>query len=137
MKNYRIFANRWFRVGGVVLVLGAVLLAAALNLPASADPPDLADTPSSVVEPGQVFLDTSGIVWDSPVEIASSANGWTNIMTEGFEGTFPSSGWTLGENGDGDYKWAKRDCKSLLGGSYSAWAVGGGANGSSLPCGSY
>ncbi|MBC8248290.1 MAG: VWA domain-containing protein, partial [Anaerolineales bacterium] len=154
MKNYRIFAKSWFRVGGISLVLGAMLLAAFLNLPASADPPEPAPTaysqqadawedepgpmatPSSVVEPAHVFLDTSGIVWDSPIEIASSAQGWTTIMTQNFEGTFPASGWTLGEQGDGDYKWAKRNCRAYTG-SYSAWAVGGGADGGSLPCGSY
>jgi len=151
MKNHRIFTKTWFRVGSISLVLGAALLAMLLfNLPASAYPPEptpQADawgdepeptaTPTLAVEPGHVFLDTSDIVWNSPVEIASSANGWTTIMYEDFNGTFPTSGWTLGESGDGDYKWAKRDCKSLLGGNYSAWAVGGGANGSSLQCGSY
>ena len=40
MKNYRIFANRWFRVGSIALVLGVVLLVAVLNLPASAEPPE-------------------------------------------------------------------------------------------------
>jgi len=134
MKNLRVFAKPWFRVVGVSLVLGAALLAVVLNLPASAEPPDPPATPSGS-EPAQVFVDTSGIAWDSPIKPASSAQGWTNIMTEDFEGTFPSSGWTLGEGGDGDYRWAKRNCRPHNG-YYSAWGVGGGANGSSLQCGS-
>jgi len=133
MKNLRVFAKPWFRVLSISLVLGAALLTVVLNFPASAEPPDPPATPSEG-EPAQVFVDTSGIVWNSPIQIASSAQGWTNIMTEDFEGTFPSSGWTLGENGDGDYKWDKRTCRPH-GGYYSAWAVGGGANGSSLQCG--
>ena len=148
MKNHRIIGKPWFRVGGIALVLGAVLLATLLfNLPASAyppeatpqadawgDEPELMATPT--VEGAHVRLDTSGIVWGSPIKPASSAQGWTDIMTEDFEGTFPRSGWTVGEQGAGDYKWAKRTCRPH-GGYYSAWAVGGGANGSSLQCGSY
>jgi len=152
VKNSRVFGKTWFRVGGVLLVLGAALLALVLNLPASADPPGPTPTaysqqvdvwvdgpgpiatPSPVVEPAHLRLDTSGIVWDSPIEISSSAQGWTNIMTQNFEGTFPTSGWTVGEQGDGDYRWAKRYCRPYSG-SYSAWGVGGGADGSGLPCG--
>jgi uncharacterized protein YegL len=135
MKNHRSFAKPWFKVGGTSLLLGAVLLAVIIGLPASAEPPDPTTTPP-VGQPAQVFVDTSGIVWGSPIKPASNAQGWTNIMTEDFEGTFPSSGWTLGEGGEGDYRWAKRNCRPHTG-SYSAWAVGGGANGSTLPCGSY
>ena len=91
-------------------------------------------TPSSGVKPGHVFLDTSDIVWDSPVEITGSANGWTTIMTEGFEGTWPSGNWAVGEQGTGDYKWAKSACRSY-GGDYSAWGVGGGVDGGGLQCG--
>ena len=41
MKNRRIFAKTWFRVGSIALVLGAVLLVTLLfNLPASAYPPE-------------------------------------------------------------------------------------------------
>ncbi len=116
--------------------MGAVLLTAVLNLPALAEPPEPAATPSSEVKPGYMFLDTSGIVWDSPIQIAASANGWNNIMTEDFEGDFPGAGWRVDENGTGDYKWAKSACRSY-GGDYSAWGVGGGVDGGGLQCGDY
>ena len=134
MKNHRIVAKPWFRVGSTSLVLGAVLLATVLNLPAVAEPPEPAATLSSEVKPGQVFLDTSDIVWDSPIEIDGSANDWIDIMTEDFEGDFPGAGWRMDENGTGDYKWAKSACRSYSG-DYSAWGVGGGADGSNLQCG--
>jgi len=62
--------------------------------------------------------------------------GWTNIMTEDFEGDFPG-GWDVFDNvsGYGEYYWGKRDCRPHSG-SYSGWGVGGGADGSSLSCGS-
>ena len=62
---------------------------------------------------------------------------WVTIVTEDFEGTFPV-GWTFTEgtgSGPGVYHWARRDCRAY-GGSYSGWAVGGGADGIVLPCGS-
>ena len=62
---------------------------------------------------------------------------WTTIVEEGFE-TPPGDLWEFKDlNGvtGGDYTWAGRDCRPYAG-SYSAWAVGGGADGASLPCGS-
>ena len=63
---------------------------------------------------------------------------WTTIMTENFEGSFPSSGlWTLADWNPDDgkeYLPAKRDCRSHNG-SYSGWMVGGGTDGISLSCG--
>lgn len=73
--------------------------------------------------------------------IASKANGgtvdgWQIIFQEDFEGSFPGS-WTVFDDldGYGDYHWAKRNCRSFAG-NHSAWAVGGGADGRALPCGS-
>ena len=54
----------------------------------------------------------------------------TVLMTEDFEGTFPSQGWTVFDNDEtanGEYFWANR-CTGA-GSQRSAWAVGGGANG--------
>jgi predicted secreted protein len=61
--------------------------------------------------------------------------GWTTILSEGFEGSFPGS-WELVDNqqGYGQYFWGKRNCRAFQG-SYGGWAVGGGADGSSLVCG--
>ncbi len=61
---------------------------------------------------------------------------WTVITTQDFEGAFPGS-WQVSDDypGYGEYYWGKRSCRPYAG-SYSGWAVGGGANGSSLSCGS-
>lgn len=124
MKNRRIIDKSWFRVGGVSLVLGAVLLAMLLfNLPASAYPPEPTATPSSVVEPAHVRLDTSGIVWGSPIRTASSAPGWTDIVTEDFEGAFPDTKWTL----NGDPTWGKESYRPHNG-SWSGYCAGGGTH---------
>jgi hypothetical protein len=55
-------------------------------------------------------------------------------MEEGFERDFPA-GWEVFDNGggNGEYYWAKRDCRAYEG-SFSAWAVGGGVDGASLTC---
>jgi hypothetical protein len=62
---------------------------------------------------------------------------WLNITTENFESAFPNTGWAVADyqTGSGEYYWGKRTCRPA-GGSYSGWAVGGGADGSSLSCGS-
>ena len=61
--------------------------------------------------------------------------GWTTILVEDFEGTFPGA-WDLSDlgAGAGDYLWSKSPCRPFAG-SNSGWAVGG-VNGSGLPCGS-
>lgn len=67
---------------------------------------------------------------------AEMAPGWVTIVSESFEGAFPGQ-WRLLDNkpGYGEYTWGKRNCEPFSG-SYSGWAVGGGANGSALSCGS-
>lgn len=73
-----------------------------------------------------------------PLISTSLAEGaWTTVIEEGFEAP-PGDLWHFWDlNGvtGGDYTWARRNCRPYAG-SYSAWAVGGGANGASLPCGS-
>jgi len=61
---------------------------------------------------------------------------WTIITNQDFEGSFPG-GWQVFDDypGYGEYYWGKRNCRPYAG-SYSGWAVGGGANGASLSCGS-
>jgi hypothetical protein len=71
----------------------------------------------------------------------SSAFGWYKVVTETFEGTWPISPslWVLrdvSETDGGEYLWGQRDCRPGQG-SFSAWSVGGGADGGSLPCGNY
>lgn len=121
------------RVVGLCLFLGAVLLATViLNLPASAEPPEPTPTvypqptaaPTLAVEPDYAYLDTSEIVWKSPVRLPSAARGWTPIMTEDFEGTFPDGKWTL----LGDPGWS-RETYRWHGAWWSGYCAGGGTNG--------
>jgi serine protease len=61
---------------------------------------------------------------------------WTIIKSETFEGSFPNT-WSVFDNDgsdNGTYYWGKRNCMAYQG-SYSAWAVGAGTNGSRLSCG--
>jgi hypothetical protein len=57
-------------------------------------------------------------------------------MTETFEGSWPSSGWSVSDASQGDggeYFWGKRNCHPHSG-SFAGWSVGGGASGNQLPC---
>jgi len=56
-------------------------------------------------------------------EISIEPSEWDFIMTENFEGVFPSGDWEIPTS---DYAWAKRECRGHLSSSNSAWAVGGG-----------
>jgi hypothetical protein len=73
-----------------------------------------------------------------PLVAVSSALGvWTTVVEEGFE-TPPGDlwdFWDFNEGTGGYYHWARRDCRPYAG-SYSAWAVGGGASGALLACAS-
>ncbi|MDD5467895.1 MAG: M4 family metallopeptidase [Anaerolineales bacterium] len=66
---------------------------------------------------------------------SDGSGGWTTIKSETFEGTFPGD-WLVADyfSGYGEYYWGKRNCRSYSG-SYSGWAVGGGASGNTLACG--
>jgi len=72
----------------------------------------------------------------TPTPTATEQSACTTILNETFEGTFPGA-WQLSdqEPGYGEYYWGKRNCMAFEG-TYSGWAVGGGANGSGLSCGS-
>ncbi len=66
------------------------------------------------------------------------AQSWETLVNTTFEGDFPGS-WQVFDNDgttNGSYYWASRSCKAYEG-TMSGWAVGGGANGSGLNCGSY
>jgi hypothetical protein len=67
---------------------------------------------------------------------AGPADHWATIVEDGFEGIFPGQ-WQVWDRGpgSGEYFWAKRNCRAFAG-DHSVWAVGGGADGSTRPCGS-
>jgi HYDIN/CFA65/VesB-like, Ig-like domain len=66
----------------------------------------------------------------------SGSSGWETLVNTTFEGDFPGS-WDVDDDysGYGEYYWAARPCRPFAG-SNSGWAVGGGANGNTLSCGS-
>lgn len=94
-------------------------------------------SPTTVATPTTTRTATSSsTVAATPTVTRTPAPAWTTVLYETFEGAFPGP-WQLGDNNGsvgGQYLWAKRDCRPYQG-SYSAWAVGGGANGGSLACG--
>jgi hypothetical protein len=62
---------------------------------------------------------------------------WVTVLEEGFEDA-PGPRWQFRDDSSADpkvYQWGRRDCQPSTG-SYSAWAVGGGADGETLACGS-
>jgi len=94
--------------------VGAALAAAGVPVPAPAPPLAAQATPSCP----RVFL---------PLVMRS----WTTIASQDFEGSFPGQ-WEVLANGE--HKWGKRSCRAYAG-TGGGWAVGGGADGSSLNCG--
>ena len=66
-----------------------------------------------------------------PTAALVAAPGWNTVMSEGFEGAFPSGAWSA-YDGDGstngEYFWDDTNYKPYSG-SWSGWAARGGANG--------
>ncbi len=75
--------------------------------------------------------DEKPVTIESDVTVeASAVDGWTALMSEGFEGAFPNSSWRVFDgNGttSGEYYWDDDDYMRRSG-SWSAWAANGGAN---------
>ncbi len=67
---------------------------------------------------------------------APTPDPWTIILEEDFEGSFPGP-WEVVDlfSGFGEYYWSKRSCQATGVNQFSAWAVGGGADGTNLGCG--
>jgi hypothetical protein len=69
-------------------------------------------------------------------DIIGTAATFPAPMSESFEGTWPSSGWTLSDlsnSDEGEYLWGRRDCNPHSG-NHAGWSTGGGAQGSQLAC---
>jgi hypothetical protein len=85
-----------------------------------------------VIEPIKELLSSLQRSFSS---LLSHVTGWTTIFSDELEGAFPG-GWNVFDNNGseyGEYHWAKKNCQPYAG-DYSAWVVGGGADGSALPC---
>lgn len=72
----------------------------------------------------------------TPTPIATPF-GWETLVSTDFEGDFPGPWMVYDDDGatNGEYYWSKRSCR-VYAGNYSGWAVGAGANGAKLSCGS-
>ena len=121
---------------GFIHVIGLDAKAATkVGSPTSAEPPK----PEKPISTGVLaafsqFFSSFARSINTP---SGESAGWETIFSDDFEGTFPGE-WDVFDNDgatNGTYFWAKKDCNPNAG-SYSAWAVGGGAEGSALTCGS-
>jgi hypothetical protein len=68
---------------------------------------------------------------------APAPGTWITVLEEGFEAA-PGPKWQFRDNNGpigGAYQWGRSGCQRYTG-SYSAWAIGGGADGATLACGS-
>ena len=81
--------------------------------------------------------DLGGLFFEKAFTITITSSGWETLVNTTFEGDFPGP-WDFFDN-DGDtngvYHWMARDCRAYAG-TNSGWAVGGGADGTLLGCGS-
>lgn len=68
---------------------------------------------------------------DGPPFVPAAAEGWSTLMSEGFEGDFPSAGWRVvddsGVSGR-EITWDDDDYRPRSG-NWSAWAANGGKDG--------
>jgi hypothetical protein len=81
-----------------------------------------------VVEPAQQDPNAPGTIHRDAESSAGPANGWTNILTENFEGDFPGATWAL----LGDPTWGKESHRAHNGSS-SAYCAAGGASAVAAP----
>lgn len=114
MKHYRDLVRRSLRLMGVFLFLGAVLLMkTAFDSPAFADDPEQGEP--FVVEPAHFRLSNPQLVSSQPIKAVPVAQGWTEIIAEDFEDTWPAPGWTVFDADDppslnGEYYWDVTTC---------------------------
>jgi len=69
--------------------------------------------------------------YSNEASATTTEGGWTTIMSEGFEGSFPSAKWIVSDGDgatNGEYYWDDDDYKPHSG-AKSAWCAKGGANG--------
>jgi len=94
--------------------------------------PTLTPTPISTPTHTPTPTPTSGGPTPTP-----NPSGWEILVNTDFEGDFPSPWNVYDDDGstNGEYYWGKRNCRTYAG-NYSGWAVGAGANGAALSCGS-
>ncbi|MFN8483352.1 MAG: hypothetical protein U0768_09955 [Anaerolineae bacterium] len=119
----------------LTLLVAAGALGFLLALPAVAGPaaqePEASHGRGRVSQP--MTLEQS-LPSGPALKLPLKANDWTVLLDENFDGTWPNGLWsTRDDNGatGGEYYWSNR-CAN--GSNHLNWAIGGGANGSTLPC---
>lgn len=119
---------RFWRILLFVVLSFALILAGAGALRAQPEKPATPDLqPRESEVQGWVEL---------PAVERAQASPQATILTEGFEAVWPAGLWTrqdASSSDGGEYLWEDRTCTPRTGG-WSGYSVGGGANGSQLPC---
>ena len=130
--------SSWGRIRPVLAVAPAQEGVAAEAVPFEAtlgEPAEINPAPKENVEAAQPG--TSVPAMPDPLKEAHEAlperpdSGWVTLMTETFEGAFPSGLWDSFDNNGatgGDVYWDDDDFKPHIG-YWGAWAANGGANG--------
>jgi len=82
---------------------------------------EIKSTPTSTSSPESLNI---SIAQSQPKSGIQNFSGWTTLFSEGFEGAFPYSGWTV----SGDPTWDDDDYLPHTG-YWSAWCANGGTHG--------
>jgi hypothetical protein len=99
----------------------AVLMATATPIPGKPAPP--AGGRSLIIEESSAELVGDSIrLLKEPIAPPVGVQGWTTLMTEGFEGSFPGTKWTL----QGNPTWGRKGYRPHSG-SWSGYCAGGGS----------
>ncbi|MSP13596.1 MAG: VWA domain-containing protein [Chloroflexi bacterium] len=127
---------------GIAIILALGMLGFYIGLWTStpvAARPSTAD-PAPATGSGSVRLPAGRerLLAGPPIRLPTGTDAIITLLSENFEGAWPSANWTVFDNdvpstSNGEYYWANR-CAGRNS-SRSAWAIGGGANGSGLTCG--
>ncbi len=86
----------------------------------------------------ELEIDPAMLASQQSIDVELGPDQWQTVLSENFEGTWPTGNWQVFDGDDatnGEYYWSNR-CTGKNS-ARSAWAVGGGANGSSLSCGDH
>jgi hypothetical protein len=127
------------RVLGIIVIL-ALLIGSGVPFLAGTGPALAQENPPEKGTTGEMTVRPAEMVLENPLEISRAAPveetvprqaGWQNIMTDGFEGTFPGA-WIAFANSGPDAYWGK-DGYRHHSGSYSAFCAKNGSAGVNPP----
>ena len=95
------------------------------NVKSSAHKPDRPTTPDAAIQSPRSSISRPTTDIAGPLQ----AQSWNLLAYEGFEGVFPSAGWTLIDYSDDGYERYWKDTSyAAWSGSWSAWPAAGGAD---------